>query len=197
MIKHYSSVKEIFKCKKNDIQKGLDRYNSIMSALKKINVAYNMDFQKNYRYFYKVYRRTNQFCNNYFEYFESIKNNINIDFQTILQTICLFRENNELEMSFSSKILHTINPNYPIWDSIVTKEHFKIYAPSRNLPNQIRIVEASKTYDDYKDKFYEYMKSVEGKEIIELFDENFPNNTISNVKKIDFVLWQDRKQKNR
>ena len=46
-------------------------------------------------------------------------------------------------MSFSSKILHTINHNLPIWDSIVTKDHFDIKAPAESKKYD-RIIEASK-----------------------------------------------------
>ena len=192
MIKYYKNVKQLFEYKKEKIEKGLDKYYEIMEMLKQTDIAVNLEFQKKYRYFYKVYRRTNQFCSDYFKYFEEIKNNINIDFETILRTISSFRKNNELEMSFSSKILHSINPDLPIWDSIVTKEHFGILAPKK-CGKSDRIIEASKIYYYYKDEIYKYMNSYEGNEIITCFNDYFPNNEISNVKKIDFVLWQDRK----
>ena len=39
-------------------------------------------------------------------------------------------------MSFSSKLLHTIKPEYPIWDSVVTKEHFGIRPPYASCKNR-------------------------------------------------------------
>ena len=37
----------------------------------------------------------------------------------------------------------------------------------------------------------------EAKDIIVMFDKYFPDNKISNVKKIDFILWQDRTTKDK
>jgi hypothetical protein len=39
------------------------------------------------------------------------------------------------------------------------------------------------------------MATEEGCMIIRTFDERFPNNGISDVKKIDFILWQDKEKK--
>jgi hypothetical protein len=50
-------------------------------------------------------------------------------------------------------------------------------------------------YAEYEDKFYDYMATEEGCMIIRTFDERFPNNGISDVKKIDFILWQDKEKK--
>ena len=47
-------------------------------------------------------------------------------------------------------------------------------------------------YDLYQDRFYDFMSSDEGAELIRIFDHQYPNNGISNVKKIDFIMWQDR-----
>ena len=49
-----------------------------------------------------------------------------------------------------------------------------------------------KKYDIYEDRFYDYMASEEGIKVIHLFDEYFPESGIMDVKKIDFVLWQER-----
>ena len=93
-------------------------------------------------------------------------------------------------MSFSSKLLHTIKPEYPIWDSVVTKEHFGIRPPYASCKNREQL--CIERYDLYQDRFYDFMSSDEGAELIRIFDHQYPNNGISNVKKIDFIMWQDR-----
>lgn len=188
----YHSFEEIFGQKEKVLKKGLDKYINIMTTFKKINIADNLEFQKTFRNFYKISHRINEFYIEYFKYFEGIKNDTNIDFKTILTNINSF--SGYLEMSFSSKILHTINPDYPIWDSVVTKGHFEIEAPKESSKYD-RIIEAVKKYNMYKDKFYEFMNSTEGKKIITAFDNYFPDSKISDAKKIDFILWQDRKEK--
>lgn len=36
------------------------------------------------------------------------------------------------------------------------------------------------------------MLTEEGKKAVKLFDEKFPETSISDVKKVDFVIWKDR-----
>ena len=47
-------------------------------------------------------------------------------------------------------------------------------------------------FDLYKKRFYEYLHSDEGQMILTLFNQKFSDLEISDAKKIDFVLWQDR-----
>lgn len=61
-------------------------------------------------------------------------------------------------MSFSSKLLHTVDPRYPIWDSVVTKDHF-------TCKNRERL--CVERYGLYQNRFYEYMSSEEGIELIQ------------------------------
>ena len=58
-----------------------------------------------------------------------------------------------------------------------------ILAPAENY---------TKRYGEYVDQYYEYMRSEEGIYLIKLFDERFPKEKISNVKKLDFILRLDK-----
>ena len=60
MLKYYS-VKEIFELKEKELKKGLDSYNYIMSMFMKANIDKNLEFQKVYKGFYKVVRRSASF----------------------------------------------------------------------------------------------------------------------------------------
>ena len=93
-------------------------------------------------------------------------------------------------MSFVSKMVAMVDPEYPIWDSVVTKGHFKIIAPYANAKN--RLQQGIERYDQYCRNYSSYMQTEEGKKKIEEFDRLFPQTEISDVKKLDFILWQER-----
>ena len=82
-----------------------------------------------------------------------------------------------------------MNPDIPVWDSVVTNKHFGIKAPTGTKEREQKIFER---YRLYCEKYFEYLKSEEGQMLVAMFDETFPDAGISDVKKIDFILWQDR-----
>lgn len=103
--------------------------------------------------------------------------------EKIYNDICLIT--GRAEVSFSSKLIHVIDTSYPIWDRLVAGEqrHF-------NFANN-----GWSGYKEYKNAFERYLKSPDGQKIIELFDNKFPGNHISDIKKVDFVLWRDEEGK--
>lgn len=103
---------------------------------------------------------------------------------------------NRNEISFSSKLLHTIDNNSPIWDSIVRNEaNFDIKSPNPKASNEACI----EAYNSYKELFLSFSETDNGRMIVSLYESVFGDNeelvNISNVKKIDFVLWQNRLKK--
>ena len=168
---------------------GLKKYNYIMSHVRETNVSSDLDFQKVFRDFYQMRRfYSDHFACHYFTLMEQLKDTDNMTFEMAMERIKHIQ--GTYEMSFASKLLHTIDPLHPIWDSVVTGRHFEMKAPYASSKN--RETTCCKRYAEYEDKFYDYMSTDEGCMIIHLFDERFPDNRISDVKKIDFVLWQDR-----
>ena len=90
----------------------------------------------------------------------------------------------EKTKSFSSKLLATINPNMPVWDSIIISK-LGIKVPSYSVKNRFEIV--VEIYYKIIEWFNQYLCTDNSKECIKVFDEVFPNNTITNIKKIDLV----------
>lgn len=179
-------VKEILK--KPDLKAGLKSYSSIMERIQKTDVSTDMEFQGIFRDFYQMRRfYSDEFAKHYFKLMEEMKFCKEMRFSMAMERIKHIR--NTYEMSFASKMTHTIDPLHPIWDRIVTKKHFGISAPTVKKERESA---CCKRYDAYEDKFYDYMASDEGMMIIRLFDEQYPASGITDVKKVDFVLWQDR-----
>ena len=124
------------------------------------------------------------------------------------------RKNGEqtVELSYASKMLHTLEPdNFPIWDSVLIPrkkydndgnpipQHFADSAFGGIKNKKFKdITKAVEEYDKYVAAFNKYMGDnsltpyLGGKRIIEMFKKVFPRTGISEIKMIDFVLWQDR-----
>lgn len=175
--------------KKTAVQQGLDKYLFIMERFKNVDVTKDIEFQSAFRDFYQMRRfYSDEFCESYFKIMENMKHTKEMTFKMALERVKHIQ--GSYEISFSSKMTHTINPLNPIWDSVVTKHHFNVKPPYTGAKNREKV--SCDRYDEYMDKFYDYMATEEGIALIHMFDRRFPDNGISDVKKIDFILWQDR-----
>ena len=96
-----------------------------------------------------------------------------------------------LELSFSSKLIHVINPNRPIWDKIVAENHFKMKPPGYDGGKSARQKEIIKLYHEYCSRFYEYLDSTNGQAILQLFNDKYPHTGFTDAKKMDFIIWAD------
>jgi len=174
---------------KIEISDGLRKYQLIMKLLRETDVSKNEEFQMTFRDFYSIRPfYSDEFARQYFEIFERLKNYKDISFQIVFNRIKSIQ--GTYEVSFSSKMVHSINVEYPIWDSVVSTKQFGFKAPSsatKNRENACCI-----RYKEYEEAFYNYMATDEGNSLTRMFDEKFPNNEIADVKKIDFILWQNR-----
>lgn len=175
--------------KRNEISRGIEKYKYFQDRLYETDVSNNDFYQKEFRTFYQMRRfYNNQFAEGFFSLLEMAKRKKEIDFQYVFQSMKEIQ--GTYEISFSSKLLHTIDPSNPIWDSIVTRNHFGIKPPNSSCNNKTDACIAK--YHRYRDEFYQYLNSEEGIALIKIFDQQYPNSGIHNVKKIDFILWQDR-----
>ena len=168
---------------KPEIYSSINKYLEIMFLYKNSeNLANDYNFQKKYNHFYRMGRRTKDFYNTYYCYMEKIRDNKNITFNEIFNYIK--SNTNRNEASFSSKLLHTINNDMPILDSIVLK--------NLNLYNEYKSRKSNKTeiYDKLNSTYKEL--SYTHKYIVDEFNRKFLDIKISDIKKIDFVLWQLR-----
>jgi len=137
----------------------LDIYRSIMNSFHNTNVSTDLQFQHNYKVFYGMYRYADtDFCRVYFEYMENNKTS-GIDFEDIIKF--LYREIGTMQPSFSSKLLHTINPNKPILDSRV-EYHLKL----KTIQSQNHIPKIFKYYDELVLLYDEYMKTQNAADVI-------------------------------
>ena len=100
---------------------GFDKYKQIMEMVRKTDVSSDPDFQRNFNGFYRV-RRNVEWRKVYYDLFESVKGS-NPSFEYIIRT--MYEATGNIEASFSSKMLATINSDMPIWDRYVIQKDMK------------------------------------------------------------------------
>ena len=97
----------------------------------------------------------------------------------------LYEKTGAVHASFSSKLLATVNPNMPIWDKFVL-QNLGLRTPYTYQKDRLQ-----KTVQLYQ-QICDWYGSEQAKEKLREFNELFPNVDISDVKKIDFILWATR-----
>lgn len=165
---------------------GLDKYQFIMGQVKKTDVSIDADFQRTFNGFYIV-RRNEAWRKVYYEHFEHVKGGTPT-FASILMH--LYECTGNIEPSFSSKMLATIFPDKPIWDRYVVQN---LNLELVGITKEERLENAIALYADIEKWYAKFLQTDKAKECIEAFNRVMPDyQHISNIKKIDSILWSIR-----
>ena len=165
---------------------GLDRYAELLNAAKMTDVSLNPEFQRSFNGFYRV-RRNKEWRDCYYRLFEIAKANY-FGFADIIGF--LFVETGNVEASFSSKMLAMIDPEKPIWDQYVL-QNLGLELKGKTPPEKVR--NAVAVYQQIQEWYAGYLKSDQAKGNIAEFNRVLPDYAwISDVKKIDYLLWSKR-----
>ncbi len=167
---------------------GLTKYSNIMDEVFDVDVSKNELFQKSFNGFYRIRQRPKVFYTTMYEYIETHKHS-QVSFEDVLRHF--FDKLGRIEASFSSKVAATINPNLPIWDSIILN-HLKLKKPGYHLPKDKRLNQTVDLYNSISKFYTDFLKHKLADKMISDFDEQYPKANISNIKKIDLILWQTR-----
>jgi len=162
---------------------GIEKYKWIMARVHEADVSSDAVFQKFFNGFYRMRQRPANFYQCYYSYLERNKNNLNLTFEDVVTY--LYQKTGSIHASFSSKLLATVNPDMPIWDKFVL-QNLGLRAPYYYEKDRLQ-----KTIRLYRE-ICDWYQSEEAIDKLKSFDKLFPNTNISNVKKIDFMLWATR-----
>jgi hypothetical protein len=168
-------------------KKGIAQYIEIMELVPEVDVSTDPVFQKKYNFFYKVRQRPAGWYVNYYALMQELKK-ASPSFDQVIDRVKASM--GRYEPSFSSKLVATLNPNKPVWDVHILKNTGH-RAPFYTAKNKIELAKAA--YGSIERWYETFLKSDEGNLYIEVFDELVSeHNKITNLKKIDFILWQTR-----
>ena len=166
-------------------ERGLSKYLRLQSLVQLCDVSTTEEFQRLFSGFYRV-RRDSPWKLEYFKLMEASKLS-GIDFPEAIQEIN--HRCGRIEASFASKLVATLDPSKPVIDKFVLA-YFGMHLPRWGSQGR-----ESKTVDLYYElcaKYVDLIESTTGKVIRKNFDLRYPDSPLSELKKVDLVLWQIR-----
>ena len=164
----------------------LDKYNYIKEKVYKCDVSKDIKFQTTFNSFYRV-RRDEKWRGVFYTYFESIKNKKDITFEEIVKYI--YKKTGKIEASFCSKLLSTINPDMPIWDQYVLAN---LDLKVKGITKKEKIENIVEVYNKIIEIENKKLKEIDIQQAIKDFKEFFPEYHLSDIKILDYILWNSR-----
>lgn len=160
---------------------GLDHYSAIMHG-----DPASPEFQRVFNGFYRV-RRNEEWRQHYYDLFVKAKAG-QFDFEQIIYE--LYNKTGNVEASFSSKMLATLDASKPIWDQYVL-QNLGLELTGRTQEEKLK--NAVALYRQIVMWYADYLSTVEAQKNIAKFDRMLPDYAwISDTKKIDCLLWSKR-----
>jgi hypothetical protein len=165
---------------------GIEKYHWLQSRVdKSVSFYRSAKFRRRFNGFYRI-RRGEVWQDAYFRLMGEAHRK-RYTFSAILRK--LHQATGRYEASFASKMYATLNPDAPVIDSIVLK-NLRLRLPYATQPN--RIAGIIKIHEHLQEYFASYLGTADGQYLVRSFDHRYPKSGITNVKKLDFVLWQTR-----
>lgn len=175
------------------IRSGIDRYCKIMSLFKNGDGCEDATFRRLYAGFYRV-RRSATWLESYFAIMSDFGRRRENDFECILKAVDSI-SGGGVELSFSSKMLATINPRMPIWDSQV-KNALGLADVTAHGSKDFREAQAIELYKKLRSEFARLLATKNIREEIAAFDNLLPEyaKALTSEKKLDYLLWSAGKR---
>lgn len=167
------------------VDKGLKSYLQLQADYRTADVRNNADFRRRFNGFYKV-RRNQAWQEQFYDVLETGKATP-INFSEALAA--LHARTNRCEASFASKLVATLDPTKPVIDAFVLDNvGMRLPSPSRagRLEATVRV------YEELADCLNAYLETPRGRYVVAAFEHAYPRAAITNIKKLDLVLWQAR-----
>tara|TARA_B100001123_G_scaffold431276_1_gene552524 strand:- start:720 stop:1289 length:570 start_codon:yes stop_codon:yes gene_type:complete len=168
------------------LNKALENYNYLQENLYKLNVSKDTHFQKIFNSYYKIIYRSSKWRSFYYKLLEENKYN-EVEFSHLLKK--MYIQTGNYEASFISKLVASIDTNYPVIDKYVLRSLDLKLPYSFEKDREYKIISI---YKNIQRKIELFSISELGKYLILNFKLYFPEIDISETKMIDLILWQNR-----
>lgn len=163
----------------------LNTYYWLQDNLHLRNIARDFEYRRKFAGYYRMRFVSQQYRDSFFALFEAIKNDAELSFVDVARN--LSQVDGRHEFSFISKMLHTIDPSRPIYDSQVDQalQIHRTYEPDIEL----KIQQDEEILKQISFVYQCLEASAEMAEPLAAFDQIIPSRSMSIAKKLDFLLW--------
>jgi predicted house-cleaning noncanonical NTP pyrophosphatase (MazG superfamily) len=163
----------------------LSVYRWLQDNLHTRNVAIDQEYRKRYGHYYGMRFVSNEYRERYFQMMEDLKNTPGVSFREISQQLYLVDQKHEF--SFISKLLHTIDPSCPIYDSRVARVLGITRYPKSDFQKVLKRDEG--ILDKLRNVYHQLETDSRLTELLIQIDQRTPDKPMSIEKKLDFILW--------
>jgi hypothetical protein len=173
---------------------GLDQYKYLMDSFRRTDTTRDDQFQRTYRTYWQMgaARLSDEFCRAYFTHLEELKAFERPDVGRIAVWLYNVASNSrgerKLHFSFSTKMLHMLQPNAPVYDSLVAQFYF-LSEDGATFDEKLR-----SRMESYRFLTAEYQRVLdEGllAQSIAAFRRRFAfGDTFTDTKIIDTLIWR-------
>ena len=166
-------------------EKVLSSYFWLMDNLHTRNIAADEEYRRRFGGYYRMRFVSEKYRDAFFELFEQIKEQPEFSFCEAAYR--LFEVDGKHEFSFITKMLHTIDPSRPIYDSQVDAalKLRRTYQPDLGKKLQQDDAILARLSSVYR----ELSEAQELSGLMSIMDNVVPGRTMAVSKKIDFILW--------
>lgn len=175
----------------------IDPYNELMEALQVVDVSNDSQFRSTYSQYWglNAARLSDHFQDVYFRSLEALKagtNNAEVAAVAteLLKTPTGNKGKQSLQFSFSSKLVHMIHPQMPVYDSTVERFFFLPGTETLSKPHR----KLDRLLKSYNFLILEYQRILDNEilsQSITRFRNKYQNTeTWTDVRIIDTLIWQ-------
>lgn len=162
----------------------IDDYWYLIKAVHQVDVTQDKKFQCIFKDFWGYVKFDREWHPLVYEVIEKVKAGELVDYKDVLTFLSL----NDVNKLVASKVLATVYPAFPIWDSRVA-DVLGPYDP-RGTTLDDKITDACNTFSWLQEWYKTLLSSERGERIAKAFDEMLPQfSNLPSVKKIDYLLW--------
>ena len=172
----------------------LPRYLDLRKRLGEVDVSADPEFQLQYRAYWRmnVARLGDPFYSQYFGILETLKEEGIDNPDEALREIALIHHTAErpsLQFSFATKLLNTLDPKAPVYDSYVSAFYFFTPRPS-DQPVQLRLEELLEFYSFLRREYARVLDAGLLSPAVAKFREHFQiDHTLCDERVIDLLIW--------
>ena len=164
---------------------GLSKYLDLQRRLHGTHVSGDRDFQRAFNGFYRV-RRDTAWQEVFYDLLEREKGERR-GFEPVLRE--LQTRLGRYEASFASKLTASVDPTLPVIDAFVLKNMgLRLPAPT----SRDRLGAIVDTHRRVADGYSRLLASDDGQAVVASFDAAYSESGLTDLKKLDLVLWQIR-----